>query len=156
MIVCEFEDGGKGKLRHVTVGTLAINEKKEVLLVKRAVSSNFGKYAVPGGFLDRDENTQQAALRELKEETGYDGKIAYLFKINTNPNRPKEDRQNVDFIYLIDIVGGRPTENKESSEIKWFDRADLPSEDEFAFDHRELILRYFRHLEKPEKLPIVG
>ncbi len=61
---------------------------------------NGGKFTIPGGFLDRNENIEQGTLRELKEETGYEGKIICLFHINDNPTRPKEDRQNVDFIYM--------------------------------------------------------
>jgi hypothetical protein len=36
--------------------------------------------------------------------------------VNDNPNRPKEDRQNVDFIYLVRVVGGASTLNSEVSE----------------------------------------
>lgn len=169
MITCKFESGHAASLRHVTVGAIAVNDKKEVLLVKRAVQHNFGKYTVPGGFLDRDENTQQATLRELSEETGYTGEIVTLFRINDNPNRPKEDRQNVDFLYIVKITGGKakslkstfnaPTKNvsvyNETSEIKWFSYEQLPSDEDFAFDHRETILLYFQYLEKPFPLPIV-
>lgn len=154
MIICEFENGRKAKLRHVTVGAIAVNEKKEVLLVKRAVSHRFGKYSIPGGFLDRDENSEMATLRELKEETGYNGEIVSLFRINDNPNRPKEDRQNVDFLYIVKITGGEPKINKEVSQIRWFTKSDIPGDGDFAFDHRESILKYFEHLKKPLKLPL--
>ncbi len=156
MIVCEFENGGKGNLRHVTVGAIAINNKQEVLLIKRASSHRFGTYTIPGGFLDRDENTEKATLRELKEETGYNGEIVNLFRVNDNPKRPKEDRQNVDFLYIVKITSGKPMLNKEVSEVGWFDETSLPSEEEFAFDHRDSILRYFDHLEQPISLPILG
>lgn len=155
MIHCTFENGRKASLRHVTVGAIVINEKKEVLLVKRAVSHNFGKFTIPGGFLDRDENTMQATLRELKEETGYSGEILSLFRINDNPNRPKEDRQNVDVLYAVKITGGKPTLNEEVSEIRWFSKNAIPGEEEFAFDHRETILLYFQYLDKAFALPLL-
>lgn len=156
MITCQFEDGGKGKLRHVTVGAIVINDKNEILLVKRASPHRFGKFTIPGGFLGRDENVEQATLRELKEETGYDGEIVFLFRIKDNPKRPKEDRQNVDFLYIVNVTGGKPTLNREVSEIKWFSEADIPPEDEFAFDHRDSILKYFKYLKEPFQLPIIG
>lgn len=156
MIICRFEDGEEKKMRHVTVGALVVNKSQKVLLIKRASTHRLGKYSIPGGFLERDENLEQATLRELNEETGYRGKIIALFRINDNPKRPNEDRQNVDVIYLVKIVAGKPKLNKEASEIKWFSEKDLPKEEEFAFDHRDSILRYFRSLKEAEKLPIVG
>jgi ADP-ribose pyrophosphatase YjhB (NUDIX family) len=157
MIKCILENGRKTTLRHVTVGSIVINERQEVLLVRRAENiHNGGKYTIPGGCLDRDEDMEYAALRELKEETGYDGKIKFLFQINDSPKRPKEDRQNVDFIFIARIISGSKKLNKEVSEIKWFVKEDLPKEEDFAFDHRTIILRYFKYLEKPFPLPIIG
>lgn len=157
MVICEFEDGGKGKLRHVTVKALTLNDKNEILLVKRAPQLlRGGKYDVPGGYMDRDEDTKQAAIRELKEEAGIDGEIIYLFRINDNPNRPHEDRQNVDVIYIVKAKSNDVKTDHESTEIGWFSKENLPSEEEFAFDHRDSILKYFEYLEKPFELPIIG
>ncbi|MCL4418778.1 NUDIX domain-containing protein [Patescibacteria group bacterium] len=157
MILCRFENGGKGKLRHVTVKALTVNDKGEVLLIKRAQNLlRGGKYDIPGGFLDRDENSREGALRELFEETGIRGKIQFLFRINDNPERPNEDRQNLDIIYVVKSVKGRLKIDSESTRAGWFSRKNLPPEEEFAFDHRDSILRYFKYLKQPEKLPIVG
>lgn len=157
MITCAFEDGGKAGLRHVTVGAIVVNDKNEVLLEKRAPHLlNGGKYTVPGGFLDRDEDTKAAVLRELYEETGYRGKIECLFRINDSAKRPKEDRQNVDFVYVVTVKPDSFVENKEVTEIAWFTKDTLPTEEEFAFDHREAILWYFEYLEKKFPLPILG
>src|SRR5690348_18416793 len=106
MINCTFENGNIASpgLRHVTVGALAYNEKGQVLLVKR--SSKYSRpntWTVPGGFLDRDKTVKEAVLKELKEESGMTGEIQQLFHINDYPDRPNEDRQNVDFIYLVKV-----------------------------------------------------
>lgn len=157
MITCTFENGDKarGGLRHVAAGAIAVNEKKEILLVKRAPSLlNGGKYTVPGGFLDRDESTAQGVLRELLEETGYRGEILTLFEIVDSPNRQKEDRQNVDFRYVVKIIGGQPILSDETTEIRWMKKEELPSEENFAFDYLPTILRYFDYLEHSFPLPI--
>jgi 8-oxo-dGTP diphosphatase len=149
MITCFFENGKTPPLglRHVTVGAIAVNVKQQVILVRRTDNlHNGGKYTIPGGFLDRNEDTKQAALRELEEETGLKGEIISLFKINDNPNRPKEDRQNVDFIYIVKIIGGKEKISNETDRIQWFDKESLPKEDEFAFDHRDIILEYLNTL----------
>src|SRR3989344_968422 len=106
MISCQFENGNKASLRHVTVDSIILNEGRDsILLVKRAPHlSNPNKYALPGGFLGRDETAENAAQREALEETGYQTKVIGLFRINDNPNRPKEDRQNVDFVYLFEVT----------------------------------------------------
>ncbi len=151
MISCTFENGtiASPGLRHVTVVCVAVNDKQEVLLTKRAPHlTRGGFYTVPGGFLDRDETTEAGALRELTEETGYIGKIDHLLKVNDNPHRPKEDRQNVDFIYVVKVSGGEKKLNEEVTEIVWFDKEHLPKEEEFAFDHREWIILYFDSLAK--------
>jgi len=157
MITCEFEDGGKGGLRHVTVKALTFNENQEILLVRRAPHIlRGGKYDIPGGFMDRDEDTEEAALRELFEESGIRGKVKFLFRINDNPRRPKEDRQNVDFIYIVEKIGGELQTDSEGTDLAWFSQENLPSEEEFAFDHRDSILKYFKYLKEPFQLPIIG
>lgn len=157
MITCQFENGGKGQLRHVTVKALTVNDKNEVLLVKRAKDLLRGdKYDIPGGFLDRDEDTRSCALRELFEEAGIEGEIKFLLRVNDNPKRPKEDRQNVDVIYIVRAVRGKLQTDHESTEAAWFSEENLPPEEEFAFDHRDSILKYFQYLKQPFELPIIG
>ena len=68
----------------------------------------------------------------------------------------KEDRQNVDFIYIVKVVSGASTINTEVTNILWVNKDKLPKEEEFAFDHRNSILKYFDYLEKEFSLPIVG
>jgi hypothetical protein len=72
MITCEFEDGGKGKLRHVTVNALVIKDDK-ILLGKRGTLANgkpldeAGKWSLLGGFMGRDENLEEGLRREIME-----------------------------------------------------------------------------------------
>lgn len=159
MITCTFENGNKADkgLRHVTVGAIAVNEKGQVLLVKRGPGvPRPNTYSVPGGFFDRDETTADAVLRELQEETGLTGKIRCLFHINDNPLRPKEDRQNVDFIYVVDVAAGEIKTDWETSSAAWFDEATLPKEEEFAYDHRVVIEKFFAYQKQAFPLPLVG
>jgi ADP-ribose pyrophosphatase YjhB (NUDIX family) len=156
MIQCQFENGRHANLRHVSVGVITLNDnKKEILLIKRAAHLvNGNKYALPGGILDFNETTSQGALRELKEETGYEGEITSLFRIVDSPNRLNEERRMVDFIFTV-AVGkqiGKP--DGEATEVKWFDLNSLPPRDQFAFDHFENIQLYLQHLKKPFTLPI--
>ncbi|MBI1982064.1 MAG: NUDIX hydrolase [Candidatus Levybacteria bacterium] len=157
MIQCRFENGRQANLRHVTVKALTVGDNNKVLLVKRALNLlRGGKYDLPGGFLERDEDTQGCALRELFEETGIRGEILFLFRINDSPKRPNEDRQNVDFIYVVKPLSGEIKKDPETLSVSWVSPDNLPPEAEFAFDHKDSILRYLSYLEKPFPLPILG
>lgn len=155
MIICRFEDGKKVKLRHVTTGAIVKNNKNEVLIVRRAPGQlNANKYTLPGGFLNRDEDSKEGSVREIFEETGLNCKILYLFHIVDTPLRPKEDRQNVEFRYVTEVVSGVERISNETTELKWVSKDLVPPDDEFAFDHRKTIVKYFEHLENPFQLPI--
>ena len=155
MITCYFEKKKKAYLRHVTVDALLV-KKNKILLIKRASHLIEGnKYALPGGFLDRDETTAEGVLREVKEETGYEGKIISLFRINDNPDRKREKRQNVVFVYLVQAKRKVAKFDKEVTKIKWFSLDKLPKPEEIAFDHYENIELYRQYRKEKFSLPII-
>src|SRR3989344_4403225 len=120
MITCKFEDGGKASFRHVVVHAI-LEKDGAILLEKRSkkLNTGAGQWCLPGGFLDRDKNSLQAVLRELLEETGWTGEIISFFRINSNPNRIGEDRQNVAIEFIIKPIKETGKPDNESSEIKW-------------------------------------
>ena len=122
MLTCSFEEGGKISLRHVTLTTLVI-KNNQILLGKRGTYQGkpileFGKWGPPGGYLERDENIAEAAKREVIEESGWEVTDLKLFRINDNPGRPKEDRQNVDFIFIANATKQIGKHDEEVQEIK--------------------------------------
>lgn len=160
MIKCNFENGDQVNLRHVTVGTI-IAKPGKMLLEKRGTFNSApilesGKWALIGGFFDRDETLPEAAKREVLEETGYEIGNLRLLRINDSPNRPMEDRQNVDMIFIADVVKENKIINEEVSELKWFDIDNLPPKEEIAFDHSEDIELYKRYLKENFPLPVLG
>jgi len=155
MISCFFENNNKASLRHVTVDALVTKDNK-ILLVKRAphlISGN--KYALPGGFLDRDETTKEAMVREIKEETGYEVTKIELFRVNDDPKRKGEDRQNVDFVYLVEVGQQVSKHDNEVKQLEWFDLASLPNGEEFAFDHYDTIKLYLDYKKDNFNLPLI-
>jgi 8-oxo-dGTP diphosphatase len=154
MITCAFEKGYTAHLRHLV--THAIVEKDNgILLVKRSGDLlESGKWALPGGYLDRDETAEQGALRELKEETGWKGKIITLFQINTNPSRPYDDRQNISFDFLISPIRKVGEGDHESSKVEFIPFPKLYSSDQLAFDHGETIALYIKYRKKHFALPM--
>src|SRR5258708_20139562 len=103
MIKCSFENGHQALLRHITMVAIIIQNHK-ILLVKRAVRSVEGnKYALPGGYMNRDETLAQGIAREVHEETGYETVSSKVFPIVDNPNRPHQHTQNPYFAFLATI-----------------------------------------------------
>ena len=112
---------------------------------------------IPGGIRDTlSEPLQQTAVREVMEETGWEIDDLVLFRINDNPGRPKEDRQNIDFIFIAKAINRTGSHDDEVREVKWFPLGDLPPMDQIAFDHGEDLEMYLKHLKIPMTLPILG
>ncbi len=155
MITCTFENGNKASLRHVV--THAIVEKDGALLLEKRAGDilETGKWSLPSGFLDRDETAAQGILRELLEETGWEGEVISLFRINTSPNRPHEDRQNVVFEFLVRPIAKVGEPDHESSKVEWIPIDKLNPLNEFAFDHGESIGLYLKYREHPFTLPLL-
>ncbi|MBL8538470.1 MAG: NUDIX hydrolase [Hyphomonadaceae bacterium] len=78
---------GPPKTPLLTVDCVVFDRAGRLLLIKRAHPPFKGKYALPGGFVDVGETVEAAALRELKEETGIEGRIARLIGVYSNPKR---------------------------------------------------------------------
>ncbi len=66
------------------VGGLILNDRDEMLLVRRARNPGLGMFGLPGGFIDREETAEQALRREVFEETGL--AIFDLRMLMTHPN----------------------------------------------------------------------
>jgi ADP-ribose pyrophosphatase YjhB (NUDIX family) len=157
MIKCILENGHEAYFRHVTADVIVVDRKNEILLIKRAKNlTNGGKYAIPGGFVDRNETIREAGIREVLEETGYEVEPFLLLRVADNPDRPQEDRQNIGFFYIAKLKGGEKTLNNEVSEVNWFNLDRLPNKDQFAFDHYEGIQLYLKYLKEKFALPVFG
>ncbi len=156
MISCSFENGSETSLRHAVVDSLVLRGDS-LLLVKRSPKLvEGGKWALPGGYVDRDETLVEAAAREVLEETGYQVSGLTLFRIVDTPRRPGDDRQNIAFIYF-GVAGERTgTADWESSDVQWFPLSALPEERAFAFDHYGNIPLYRDFLARRLTLPLLG
>lgn len=156
MIECTFEHDDKKNLRHVTVSVIAVNLKSEVLILRYAEGHPYaGKYTIPSNFLNRDEETSLSAMK-LLERTGYFGRIHLLFQINDSPDQHKNDLQNVDFVYVLNVIGGQSQVYEGVESISWLPFDKLPKDEEFAYDHRKSIELYFQYQNSEFPLPILG
>ncbi|EKD79078.1 MAG: hypothetical protein ACD_41C00177G0013 [uncultured bacterium] len=148
MIRCTFEGGNEAHLRHAVVDALIVEDKK-ILLVKRADHLHGGgKWAIPGGFVDRDETVAEAVMREVLEETGYTSDVQELFTVLDKPDRAGDDRQNISFVFVVNVIDQVKQTDGESSAVQWFPLDALPAPEDMAFDHLNIIWDYLVSLDK--------
>jgi len=161
MITCYLENRDKVGLRHVTVGVIVVKDGK-VLLEKRGTYKGkpileSGKWAIVGGYMDRDEGLVDAAKREVFEETGWKIENVKLFRMVDNPDRPNDDnRQNVNMVFMANPVSQDPLNSEEVTELKWFDLDNLPPKEEIAFDFYDSLELYKKYLKEKFLLPVLG
>jgi 8-oxo-dGTP pyrophosphatase MutT (NUDIX family) len=98
------------------------DDKNRVLLVRRRDNE---KWTLPGGTLEYGESMMECALREVKEETGYEVEIDRLIGTYTDPGilvaySDGEVRQEFTLVYHGRIVRGEMMIDHESSEAGWF------------------------------------
>ncbi len=108
----------------------------KVLLVKRRISSFIGQVAIPGGFVREDENLEQAALRELQEETGVsDVYLEQLYSFGSPDRDPRGRVITVAYFALIS-ADRRLKPGGDVSEAQWYPTDKLPP---LAFDHAAIL-----------------
>lgn len=109
---------------------------EELLLIKRKNEPYAGMWALPGGFVDMDEDLEETAKRELKEEAGIVLDNMKQFAAYGKPGRDPRGRNiSVVFYQFLPCV----TEIKagdDAAEARWFRLTELPS---LAFDHKEIM-----------------
>ena len=122
----------------VTADCIVFNREDNkilVLLIKRKNDPYKDCWAFPGGFVNIDESAENAAIRELKEETGLEVLRIEQLKAYSNPDRdPRERVITITFIAeskIKDVKGG-----DDAKEARWFDISQLPS---LAFDHEQIL-----------------
>ncbi|MCL5970669.1 MAG: NUDIX hydrolase [Patescibacteria group bacterium] len=126
--------------RQVTTNGIIVDNNR-ILLVLRGIEPSKGMWALPGGYIDWDENVEQAVVREVKEETGVDTSVRRMVGVYSDPDRNDPfGYQNICIPFVLELKNFTliPQE-KEVKEVKWFDLDNLP---ELAFDHGQIVEDY--------------
>jgi len=109
----------------------------KVLLIQRGLAPFKGKWALPGGFVRLDETIDDAARRELEEETGLSKVfLEQLYTFGTVERDPRERVVSVAYYSLVKLAEHPPTGATDASDAGWFPVSSLPR---LAFDHAEIL-----------------
>lgn len=114
----------------------------QVLLVRRGNEPFKGSWALPGGFLNEDETLQEAALRELREETGIEPLYTEELCSCSGVHRDPRDRV-LSVVFYSFVRQAEPTAGDDAVEAQWFNVYELP---ELAFDHAEVMDKAIKRL----------
>lgn len=111
-----------------------------VLLIERADDPHRGKWALPGGFVDIDEDLADAAVRELHEETGVVSPGGWLEQLGTYGAVNRDPRMRVvDVAYLALLPDlPEPQAGSDAAQARWWPVADV-NVDMLAFDHARIL-----------------
>jgi len=109
----------------------------KVLLIRRGLAPYKGKWALPGGFVRVEETVDEAARRELAEETGLkDVFLEQLYTFGAIDRDPRERVVSVAYYALVKLAEHPATGASDASEAEWFAVAEPPA---LAFDHAEIL-----------------
>lgn len=138
----------------LVIFTFRDNDLK-VLLIKRGVEPFKDKLALPGGFVKMDESLEDAAKRELREETGVAG--VYLEQLYTFGDVKRDPRGRVITVSYMALVDSSDIDIKAStdaSEVEWVSAKKIDSM-QLAFDHKRILKYALKRLKwKFEYTPI--
>ncbi len=109
----------------------------KIILIERDLEPFKGRWALPGGFIHLNESLEQAAMRELKEETGIES--VFLEQLYTFGQVSRDPRDRVISIAYYALVNLRDYTIKAATDARsaaWFSVDDIP---QLAFDHNGIV-----------------
>lgn len=128
----------KYKIPSLTVDIFIYNENHEFILIKRKNDPYKDSWALPGGFVDYGETTENAAIREAKEETSIDVELERLFNVYSEPDRDPR-RHTVSIVYLARGNFDDAKADDDANDIGVFS-FDVLEEKKLAFDHEKILI----------------
>lgn len=125
---------GRYDNRGISVDAVVVH-KNEILLIKRGVEPDKGKWGTPGGYVGWDESAEEAVVRELKEETGLVAKSLRFLTVSSSPKR--HPKQVITIAYVVEVEQPNAKKGDDADDVRWFPLSTLPCP--LAFDHEQTI-----------------
>jgi 8-oxo-dGTP diphosphatase len=113
-------------------------KKAKVLLINRRDEPFKGQWVLPGGFVDIDEELENAVVRELEEETGLaDVPLEQMRAFGKCGRDPRGRQITIVFMGIATEGQNKIKAGDDASEARWFDIEKLPKD--MGFDHNEIV-----------------
>ena len=113
-----------------------VSHEDSILMVKRDIEPMMGRWSFPSGYVDRGEVVEEAAVREVREETSVEVKLDGLLGVYSGRGAPV-----VLIAYAARVCGGSAEAGDETQAVGWFPSDDLPP---LPFPHDEEIMSDWR------------
>jgi ADP-ribose pyrophosphatase YjhB (NUDIX family)/catechol 2,3-dioxygenase-like lactoylglutathione lyase family enzyme len=123
-----------------TVSAIPVDLAGRLLLARRAREPRAGYWDALGGFVERDESGSDALVREVREETGAEFvALAFLgaFSDTYGPGGPP----TFNLYWTARHVSGQLEPDDDVAELRWFEPAELPPDEEMAFPNNVVAIR---------------
>jgi len=133
----------------VGVGAVVVCSNK-ILLEKRKNEPGKGKWSIPGGIAELGEDTEQTAIREVKEETNLTVEKPGLIDVVNDVELDKNGKVKYDFViidYFVRLKGGRLKASSDAAELRWVKLDDVESY-VLTNTFREFFIRNYEKLKK--------
>jgi len=134
----------------VGVGAVIVHEGK-ILLEKRKNAPGKGKWSIPGGLVELGESTEQAVVREVKEETGLEVEEPRLIDVVDEVRLDEKGAIKYHFViidYLISVMRGVPKAASDADELHWVPFSEVEEHD-LTKSFRAFFRRNRQKLENP-------
>jgi len=126
----------------------------KVLLIQRDLEPFAGRWALPGGFLRLDETPEQAALRELQEETGLTKVyLEQLYTFGEVDRDPRERIITIAYYALVRLSDHQVQAATDARNAAWFAVDDIPK---LAFDHDAIVATALARLQGKVRYQPIG
>jgi ADP-ribose pyrophosphatase YjhB (NUDIX family) len=128
-----------------TAGALCVDDRRRLLLARRAIEPFKGRWDIPGGFLDEGEHPLDGLRRELREETGLEVEpIDFVGVWIDRYGGDSTAEATLNLYWTARVLAGDPQPADDISELRWFDPDRLPSRGELAFENVPKVLSAWR------------
>lgn len=116
--------------------TCIVERGGRILMIRRALQPEIGRWCMPGGYVDRGEVVEEAAAREVLEETGLVVSVGHLVGLFSEKDHPV-----IVAAFAATETGGALRAGPEAQEVGFFSQEDLPP---LAFPRDVQILEQWR------------
>ncbi len=141
----------------VTVDCVVFGLDKDdlkLLLIERDIPPYQGKWALPGGFVRQNEGLEQAAMRELREETGIEKIfLEQLYSFGDTGRDPRGRVVTIAYYALVNLIDHKVVAATDVRRAAWFSLDDLPN---LAFDHNRIFETAYGRLKAKIRYAPIG